>query len=92
MLPEHRYPQAEITEAFARDMLRGALDHGVVRRLHGNAGVEHRHLALPLEEYAGLEDFGAVQRRLHRGRRRARRPRRRRRAQGGRPDARTTST
>src|SRR5699024_2293932 len=30
----------------------------VVRRLHGNAGVETRHLALPLERYATLRDFG----------------------------------
>jgi alkylresorcinol/alkylpyrone synthase len=30
----------------------------VVARLHRNAGVETRHLALPLEEYGALADFG----------------------------------
>ncbi len=58
-LPEHRYPQAEITDAFA-DVVGtrgGALNERLLRTFHGNAGVEHRHLALPLEEYAGLESF-----------------------------------
>jgi alkylresorcinol/alkylpyrone synthase len=59
VLPPHRYPQAQITEAFARSMLGGAVDLAVVERLHRNAGVEHRSLALPLEQYAELADFGA---------------------------------
>lgn len=58
VLPEHRYPQQQITEMFTRTMLRGAVDLAVVERLHGNAGVEHRSLALPIERYAELEDFG----------------------------------
>ena len=58
VLPEHRYPQQQITEMFTRTMLRGAVDLKVVERLHANAGVEHRSLALPLERYAELEDFG----------------------------------
>ena len=58
VLPEHRYPQQQITEMFTSTMLRGAVDLKVVERLHGNAGVEHRSLALPLERYAELEDFG----------------------------------
>jgi alkylresorcinol/alkylpyrone synthase len=57
-LPDHRYPQAEITESFATTMLQGAVNRGVLDRLHGNAGVDTRHLALPLERYAQLRDFG----------------------------------
>ena len=57
-LPEHRYSQAEITDAFAGVIARGGLDERVLRRLHANSGVEHRHLALPLEAYAELQDFG----------------------------------
>ncbi|QIX27173.1 type III polyketide synthase [Nocardioides sp. JQ2195] len=56
-LPEHRYSQAEITHAFTHTMLRVAVDERVVQRLHRNAGVESRHLALPLEKYGELADF-----------------------------------
>jgi alkylresorcinol/alkylpyrone synthase len=58
VLPDHRHPQAEITEAFVTSMLRVPVDRRVVDRLHRNARVESRHLALPLEEYGGLRDFG----------------------------------
>jgi len=58
-LPEHRYPQAEITEAFVGSMLRSGVNRAVVERFHANAGVETRHTALPLADYAELEDFGA---------------------------------
>jgi alkylresorcinol/alkylpyrone synthase len=58
VLPEHRHEQAEITDAFARVISRGGLDEFVLRRLHGNAGVEHRNLVLPIERYGELEDFG----------------------------------
>ena len=30
----------------------------MLRRLHGNAGVEHRNLVMPIEQYGTLEDFG----------------------------------
>jgi alkylresorcinol/alkylpyrone synthase len=57
-LPEHRYEQREITTTFAETMLGGAVDRSIVERLHRNAGVETRHLALPMERYAQLRDFG----------------------------------
>ncbi len=63
-LPEHTYRQEEVTEAFLEVILRPELrqdvDPRVVRRVHGNAGVEQRHLVLPLERYGQLEDFGAA--------------------------------
>jgi alkylresorcinol/alkylpyrone synthase len=57
-LPEHAYPQDKITDAFASVIAHRALDERLLRRFHANAGVRRRHLALPLEQYAGLEDFG----------------------------------
>ena len=57
-LPPHSYPQAELTDAFADLIAHGRLDRAMLRRFHRNAGVERRHLVLPLEEYAGLRDFG----------------------------------
>jgi alkylresorcinol/alkylpyrone synthase len=57
-LPEHCYPQEQITDAFAEVIASGGLDERLLRRFHANAGVRQRHLALPLEEYAGLRDFG----------------------------------
>lgn len=59
VLPEHRYPQLEITEAFVA-MCTDVDDRAsVLRRLHGNAHVSYRHLALPIDQYAELHDFGA---------------------------------
>lgn len=57
-LPEHRYDQEVITDAFADVIARGGLDEQLLRRLHANAGVRQRHLAMPLEDYAELADFG----------------------------------
>lgn len=57
VLPDHRYAQEEISHSFAHDMLRGAVNESVVRRLHANSGVRTRHLALPLERYSQLADF-----------------------------------
>ncbi|MFF8035236.1 MULTISPECIES: type III polyketide synthase [unclassified Streptomyces] len=58
VLPEHRHRQEEITECFTTTLVEGAVDRGVVERFHRNACVETRHIVLPLEEYARLEDFG----------------------------------
>ncbi len=57
-LPAHRHDQKEITNAFAEVIATDGLDERRLRRFHENAGVEQRHLALPLRDYAGMGDFG----------------------------------
>ncbi len=57
-LPSHSHPQAEITEAFGEFISERSLDRSLLRRFHANAGVERRHTVLPLDQYAGLGDFG----------------------------------
>jgi alkylresorcinol/alkylpyrone synthase len=57
-LPEHRYAQEDITEAFASVIAGGSFDERLLRRVHANAGVQQRHLAMPLADYGSLQDFG----------------------------------
>jgi len=58
--PEHRYPQAEITAALKR-LWKGQLQNpALLDRLHARVGVDHRHLALPLERYAELASWGEM--------------------------------
>ncbi|RLV48171.1 type III polyketide synthase [Nocardioides mangrovicus] len=57
-LPPHRYTQRELTDAFVGVITGGGTDEALLRRFHANAGVESRHLALPVEEYADVGDFG----------------------------------
>ncbi|MGN6302225.1 MAG: type III polyketide synthase [Angustibacter sp.] len=59
VLPAHRYPQQQITEAFAEMCLGAAGKRALLDRFHASAQVGSRHLALPLERYAELADFGA---------------------------------
>ena len=56
-LPPNRYTQTEITEALIT-LPQFAPHADLLRRFHRTAKVEHRHLALPLQEYATLDDFG----------------------------------
>ena len=86
-LPPHRYPQAEITDAFASFIASRSLDERLMRRFHANAGVEFRSTVLPLEEYGAHRVVHPGQRPVHRARRRARRAGAPGRAEGRRPDA-----
>ncbi|MFF1478485.1 type III polyketide synthase [Streptomyces sp. NPDC058301] len=57
VFPPHRYMQHEITEDLVSGLPPGS-DGQLVRRLHAAAGVESRHLALPLDRYRDLGTFG----------------------------------
>jgi alkylresorcinol/alkylpyrone synthase len=59
-LPPHRYPQQEITDHFAELVLPTGTDRRILDRFHAAAGVQTRHLALPIEDYPGIEGFGAA--------------------------------
>ncbi|MGQ7297230.1 type III polyketide synthase [Quadrisphaera sp. KR29] len=61
VLPEHSYPQEQITEALA-DLVcppgsPAASRAPLLRRLHRSGGVQRRHLVRPPQEYAALGGF-----------------------------------
>ena len=58
-LPDHAYRQDEISRVTSELLTGDPLRRALTRRLHANAGVESRHLALDLDAYAGLT-FGAA--------------------------------
>jgi len=58
-VPPHRYRQDEITDTIV-DVLADPDRAALVRRFHGSAKVQTRHLALPLDRYRSLADFGTA--------------------------------
>jgi alkylresorcinol/alkylpyrone synthase len=60
VFPPHRYTQREITSAFGAIVVPDGESRLLLKRLHEAVQVETRHLALPLEDYRGLDGFGAA--------------------------------
>ena len=58
VLPAYRYAQAELTEALVPIIGGGLSTERTLRRIHAGCEVDFRHLALPLEQYGDLTDFG----------------------------------
>ncbi|MGV8966174.1 MAG: type III polyketide synthase [Cellulomonas sp.] len=59
VLPEHRYPQQQITATIGSLLTAdGSPRRAVLERLHASSGVRSRHLAMPLEAYRDLTTFG----------------------------------
>ena len=59
VLPEHRYAQEELTTGLSELVGLPPQHLAVLEQVHRNAGVEYRHLAIPLEDYAeATRDFG----------------------------------
>jgi alkylresorcinol/alkylpyrone synthase len=56
--PVHRYPQAEFTSKVAELAGLGPGQRAQLEQLHRNAGVDYRHIVLPLAEYGGLRETG----------------------------------
>ncbi|NAZ83618.1 type III polyketide synthase [Kineococcus sp. R8] len=59
VLPPHTYDQADITAELAPLLTHDSGRRAVMERVHANAGVATRHLALPLERYRTLDSFQA---------------------------------
>lgn len=57
--PEHWYDQRTLTDYLVAAFGGEPRLAERMRSLHGNAGIDGRHLALPLESYAALTDFTA---------------------------------
>jgi alkylresorcinol/alkylpyrone synthase len=57
-MPEHRFSQATITEAL-KGYWGDSLDNPeLLERFHSRVGVDHRHLAFPLEQYSQFASWG----------------------------------
>lgn len=59
VLPEHSFSQQAITDALADWCLYSERERALLGRFHQNAQVRTRHMALPLERYRELGDFGS---------------------------------
>jgi len=61
VVPDHVHAQEDITRVFGEVVLGTQTERRpLLERVHASAGVDTRHLALPLEDYADLGDFGAI--------------------------------
>ena len=58
--PKHYYPQAVLLEALQAYWSTQLENPELLRRLHRNTGVEGRYLALPVQDYPGLANWGEV--------------------------------
>lgn len=56
--PEHRYPQAVITQALKSRAQDKLASPDVMDRLHSNCGVDYRHIMYPLESLGTITSFG----------------------------------
>lgn len=60
VFPEHYYPQEVLLDALRSHWTNnGHSNLGRLEQIHRNVGVKGRHLALPLEEYEGLQGLEA---------------------------------
>jgi alkylresorcinol/alkylpyrone synthase len=58
--PAHRYPQPDFTRTVAELGGLGPAQRALLERLHGNAGVDTRHIVLPLPDYGALRGIVAT--------------------------------
>ncbi len=56
-LPEHVYPQSEITAELSDIITNDRTQRAVMSRFHQASGIGHRHTVLPLEQYRELRSF-----------------------------------
>ncbi len=60
VLPAHVHAQSEITATIAPLLTSNPRRRATIERIHAATGVESRHLALPLDDYAALTGFTAA--------------------------------
>ena len=60
--PNHYYPQEILLAALRQHWAKGHSNLDRLERIHHSVGVTGRHLALPIEDYEGLEGFAAKNR------------------------------
>lgn len=60
VLAPYRHTQSEITDMVARTCLPPGADRRVLDRLHASVRIHSRHMALPLDDYAKIDGFGAA--------------------------------
>jgi len=58
--PAHRYPQPDFTRTVAELGGLGPAQRTLLERLHGNAGVDTRHIVLPLPDYGAVRGIVAT--------------------------------